>query len=328
MHERIMPLGFPCATSRFATIGFRGQLRYAALIRTRGGRWLGVFRARGVTRRVPRRNREKQQLLGGAVGSRVPIHWSEAFRLTMIEAMACGTPTIAYAHGFVLENIEHGLGRLRGKSLPPSSSASRSTHGKRLGRSRRAALDGSSMGGVDGDTTDARAIRGFGIKTGRTPKTRFRMDGGLAEGAIALCAVQGTYTRRSAWWAWWRICGFTRRPAKRPAEYTESCAPQARSRAARCGLLGGVLGLSVDALTHQSAGTCCLFFRQGKDCNGRGRLLGLWRRSPARPRHGMHVARLSEGLEPGAPMSSTFGLWGDGTRSIQSNGGKHGHYSN
>jgi hypothetical protein len=37
---------------------------------------------------------------------------------------------------------------------------------------------------------------------------------------------------------------------------------------------------------------------------------------------------LSEGLEPGAPMSSTFGLWGDGTRSIQSNGGKHGHYSN
>jgi hypothetical protein len=244
MHERIMPLGFPCATSRFATIGFRGQLRYAALIRTRGGRWLGVFRARGVTRRVPRRNREKQQLLGGAVGSRVPIHWSEAFRLTMIEAMACGTPTIAYAHGFVLENIEHGLGRLRGKSLPPSdnfmrcrvairldsSSASRSTHGKRLGRSRRAALDGSSMGGVDGDTTDARAIRGFGIKTGRTPKTRFRMDGGLAEGAIALCAVQGTYTRRSAWWAWWRICGFTRRPAKRPPS-TRSHVRRKRGRA-------------------------------------------------------------------------------------------------
>jgi glycosyltransferase involved in cell wall biosynthesis len=54
-------------------------------------------------------DREKQKLLGGAVGALLPIDWPEPFGLTMIEAMACGTPTIAYGHGSVPEIIEHGL---------------------------------------------------------------------------------------------------------------------------------------------------------------------------------------------------------------------------
>jgi glycosyltransferase involved in cell wall biosynthesis len=52
---------------------------------------------------------EKQKLLGGAVGALLPIDWPEPFGLTMIEAMACGTPTIAYGHGSVPEIVEHGL---------------------------------------------------------------------------------------------------------------------------------------------------------------------------------------------------------------------------
>jgi glycosyltransferase involved in cell wall biosynthesis len=54
-------------------------------------------------------DREKQQLLGGALGALLPIDWPEPFGLTMIEAMACGTPTIAYGHGSVPEIIEPGL---------------------------------------------------------------------------------------------------------------------------------------------------------------------------------------------------------------------------
>jgi glycosyltransferase involved in cell wall biosynthesis len=37
-----------------------------------------------------------------------PIDWPEPFGLVMIEALACGTPVIAYAQGSVPEIIEHG----------------------------------------------------------------------------------------------------------------------------------------------------------------------------------------------------------------------------
>jgi len=54
-------------------------------------------------------DREKQKLLGGALGALLPVDWPEPFGLTLIEAMACGTPTIAYAHGSIPEIIEHGV---------------------------------------------------------------------------------------------------------------------------------------------------------------------------------------------------------------------------
>jgi glycosyltransferase involved in cell wall biosynthesis len=51
---------------------------------------------------------EKQNLLGGALGVLLPIDWPEPFGLTMIEAMACGTPTIAFNAGSVPEIIDDG----------------------------------------------------------------------------------------------------------------------------------------------------------------------------------------------------------------------------
>jgi glycosyltransferase involved in cell wall biosynthesis len=50
----------------------------------------------------------KDDLLGGARALLFPICWPEPFGLVMIEAMACGTPVIAYRHGSVPEVIDRG----------------------------------------------------------------------------------------------------------------------------------------------------------------------------------------------------------------------------
>jgi glycosyltransferase involved in cell wall biosynthesis len=51
----------------------------------------------------------KPAFLSGAVGLLMPIAWPEPFGLVMIEAMACGTPVIAFNRGSVPEIIEDGL---------------------------------------------------------------------------------------------------------------------------------------------------------------------------------------------------------------------------
>ena len=52
---------------------------------------------------------EKSEFLSGAMVLLVPIDWPEPFGLVMIEALACGTPVIAYNRGSVPEIIEDGL---------------------------------------------------------------------------------------------------------------------------------------------------------------------------------------------------------------------------
>jgi glycosyltransferase involved in cell wall biosynthesis len=52
---------------------------------------------------------EKSAFLGGADALIFPIDWPEPFGLVMIEAMACGTPVVAYNCGSVPEVIEPGV---------------------------------------------------------------------------------------------------------------------------------------------------------------------------------------------------------------------------
>jgi len=54
-------------------------------------------------------DKHKSEFLSGAIALLVPIDWPEPFGLVMIEAMACGTPVIAYNRGSVPEIIEEGV---------------------------------------------------------------------------------------------------------------------------------------------------------------------------------------------------------------------------
>ncbi|HMM75105.1 MAG TPA: glycosyltransferase family 4 protein [Gammaproteobacteria bacterium] len=53
--------------------------------------------------------RQKADFLGSARALLFPIDWPEPFGLAMIEAMACGTPVIAFHRGSVPEVIDDGL---------------------------------------------------------------------------------------------------------------------------------------------------------------------------------------------------------------------------
>ena len=57
----------------------------------------------------PVNDEQKNELLGKCKALLFPIEWEEPFGIVMIEAMACGTPVIAYNRGAVDEVIDEGI---------------------------------------------------------------------------------------------------------------------------------------------------------------------------------------------------------------------------
>jgi glycosyltransferase involved in cell wall biosynthesis len=72
--------------------------KIAPLLRDPGVEFIGEINERG-----------KTEFLGEARALLFPIDWPEPFGLVMIEAMACGTPVLAFRQGSVSEIIDHGV---------------------------------------------------------------------------------------------------------------------------------------------------------------------------------------------------------------------------
>ena len=65
----------------------------------------------------------KSEFLGQALGLLFPIDWPEPFGLVMIEAMACGTPVLAFRCGSVPEIIDEGLSGMIVQTMDEAVSA-------------------------------------------------------------------------------------------------------------------------------------------------------------------------------------------------------------
>ena len=79
-------------------------------------------------------DRDKARFVGGARALLFPIDWPEPFGLVMIEAMACGTPVVAFNHGSVPEVLEDGITGYIVDDMPAAIEAARKA--SRLDRRR------------------------------------------------------------------------------------------------------------------------------------------------------------------------------------------------
>jgi hypothetical protein len=72
---------------------------------------------------------EKADFLGQASALVFPVDWPEPFGLVMIEAMACGTPVIAFRCGSVPEVVENGVSGFVVESVNQAATAVRQVAG-------------------------------------------------------------------------------------------------------------------------------------------------------------------------------------------------------
>jgi glycosyltransferase involved in cell wall biosynthesis len=75
----------------------------------------------------------KAEFLGNAAALLFPIDWPEPFGLVMIEAMACGTPVVAFRCGSVPEVIDDGI---TGYAVEPDYGVNAISRAVRLNRKR------------------------------------------------------------------------------------------------------------------------------------------------------------------------------------------------
>jgi glycosyltransferase involved in cell wall biosynthesis len=80
---------------------------------------------------------EKSEFLGNARALLFPIDWPERFGLVMIEAMACGTPVIAWPHGSVPEVVDEGVTGYVLDDVRSAALATRRVTGRDRARVRR-----------------------------------------------------------------------------------------------------------------------------------------------------------------------------------------------
>ena len=66
---------------------------------------------------------QKSEFLGNACALLFPVDWPEPFGLVMIEALACGTPVIAYPNGAVPEVLEQGITGFLVRSVEDAAAA-------------------------------------------------------------------------------------------------------------------------------------------------------------------------------------------------------------
>ena len=73
-------------------------------------------------------DQQKNALLGTACALLMPIEWNEPFGIVICEAMACGTPVIAFNHGAVPEVVKDKWSGFVCDNLTDMAWAAENTH--------------------------------------------------------------------------------------------------------------------------------------------------------------------------------------------------------
>jgi glycosyltransferase involved in cell wall biosynthesis len=129
----------------------------------------------------------KGEFLANAAALIFPIEWPEPFGLVMIEAMACGTPVIAFRRGSVPEVVDDGL---TGFVVEDETEAVAAIG--RLGElDRRRVRKGFEQRFTAGRMA-AEYLHHYGRVTANQPQTRFARVASLAAGSLG---ESGTYFR-------------------------------------------------------------------------------------------------------------------------------------